>query len=215
MYEFEGLFHVAYIPLGPWGGMRSVVGETGTLLLEGFMFHEQRCSQDTELRAPIGSPTSQTQQAQLGFSDGAQRQQGQQGERLKHGTCRLHTCSSRRDTFGIDPPDTATLNTPRACTDSVAIAPIRRMSSVARASGLEPTSKVVVIVDALVGVSQLVGVCGMENGNRGNVGGSEGSLNWNRFCFLVPFPPFSTPKTPEPSSHTLPLRHPPSPSACW
>lgn len=53
----------------------------------------------------------------------------------------------RTDTFGIDPPDTATLNTPRACTDSFAIAPIRWISSVARASGLEPTSKVVVIVE--------------------------------------------------------------------
>ena len=49
-------------------------------------------------------------------------------------------------TFGIDPPETATLNTPRACTDSVAIAPIRRISSVASVSGLEPTSRVVVIV---------------------------------------------------------------------
>lgn len=52
---------------------------------------------------------------------------------------------ARGNTFGIEPPDTATVNTPRASTESVAIVPIRRMSSAARASELDPISKVVVI----------------------------------------------------------------------
>lgn len=52
---------------------------------------------------------------------------------------------SRGNTFGIEPPDTATVNTPRASTESVAIVPIRRTSSVARASESDPMSKVVVI----------------------------------------------------------------------
>lgn len=64
--------------------------------------------------------------------------------------CRLapapgESAENRADTFGIEPPETATLKIPRACTDSFAIIPIRPMSSVARASGLDPTSKVVVM----------------------------------------------------------------------
>lgn len=47
--------------------------------------------------------------------------------------------------MGIEPPETATLNTPRASTDSFAMAPNRLTSSEARASGLDPTRKVVVM----------------------------------------------------------------------
>lgn len=49
-------------------------------------------------------------------------------------------------TFGIEPPDTATLKAPLACTESRAIAPIRSISSLDRASGVDPTSNVVVMV---------------------------------------------------------------------
>lgn len=58
----------------------------------------------------------------------------------------IHTSHDKREnTLGIEPPETATLNTPRASTDSFAIAPNRLTSSVTRASGLDPTSKVVVM----------------------------------------------------------------------
>ena len=50
-------------------------------------------------------------------------------------------------TFGMEPPETATLSTPRACTASRAIALIRLISSEARASGVEPTSNVVGMVE--------------------------------------------------------------------
>ena len=58
-----------------------------------------------------------------------------------------NTARSSLLTLGIEPPDTATLHTPRASTACSAIETIRLMSSAARASGVDPTSKEVDMVE--------------------------------------------------------------------